>query len=506
MRLNVPTKVILLLILLQILIFCLSYWHEKVSFNLSVNQDKEIKMQFSSLPRLLGTTDYKALAEIKRTQQRIEKLQNLVKKKQQADSLKQQSQQIQIDTSQEAQKVKIHNYRKDSIFALDKFFQALYDLETQKSKKLIRVAHYGDSQIEGDRITLYLRKKFHKQFGGGGPGFIPIKDIYTPPAYSREASDNWIRYTMFHDIYINNRYGYGGLVFRFSNPKIRDSTIKKAYIAVSSNKYGNYTRAALLWGNTDTPCHVTTIIDGTVYQDNLPIQKEFGMITHHFRAGVPVVRYEFNAAQSPDIYGICLDDTIGVQIDNFALRGHGGQGIFKMSAEYLKSQYKALNTKLIILQYGGNGIPYVTGEESAAQFEAFFYEMVMFMKRANPDASILMISASDMAHKVDGHYQSYSGLGLAVNAQRRACERAGVAFWNLFEVMGGQGSILDWANQNPPLATSDFIHFSEKGCALVADLLYDALMNEYALFKKRIIQQRAKSLEKDIHHEIKRLP
>lgn len=506
MRSNVFTKILLLFLLLQGIIFCISYFHEKINLHFPVTEDKELEIEFSNIPKLLGTTDHKALEEAQRAKQRLEKLQALVKKKQQADSLKQESQKIEVDTSSEAEKVKIHNYAQDSIFALDKFFEALYQIETHKNKKLVRIAHYGDSQIEGDRITSYIRKKFHKQFGGGGPGFIPVKDIINPPAYSREISENWIRYTMFHDIYVNNRYGYGGLVFRFSSIKDTDTNTKKAYIQVSNNKYRPYNKATLLWGNTQTPCKITTTINGLTHENTLPIQKEFGALVHRFKSGVPTVRYDFSARKSPDIYGICLDDSIGVQIDNFALRGHGGQGIFKMSADYLKTQYKMLNTKLIILQYGGNGIPYITNEESAAQFEAFFYDMAMFMKKANPEASILLISTADMAHKVEGTYQSYKGLKMAVNAQKRACQRAGIAFWNLFEVMGGEGSIIDWANEKPALAASDFIHFSERGCALVAELFYDALMNEYALFKKRKIEHEAKNIHKHIDHEIKQLP
>ena len=40
-------------------------------------------------------------------------------------------------------------------------------------KSLIRILHYGDSQIEGDRITRNLRNRFQKRFGGSGPGLLP---------------------------------------------------------------------------------------------------------------------------------------------------------------------------------------------------------------------------------------------------------------------------------------------------------------------------------------------
>ncbi|HML84907.1 MAG TPA: hypothetical protein PKE52_07095, partial [Bacteroidales bacterium] len=35
-----------------------------------------------------------------------------------------------------------------------------------------RILHYGDSQIEGDRISGYIRNRLQGIYGGGGPGFI----------------------------------------------------------------------------------------------------------------------------------------------------------------------------------------------------------------------------------------------------------------------------------------------------------------------------------------------
>ncbi|MGB0522188.1 MAG: hypothetical protein ACPGJS_04470 [Flammeovirgaceae bacterium] len=47
-------------------------------------------------------------------------------------------------------------------YALANIFKALQGLSTQA--ELIRVVHYGDSQIEGDRISEYLRNRFQSRF------------------------------------------------------------------------------------------------------------------------------------------------------------------------------------------------------------------------------------------------------------------------------------------------------------------------------------------------------
>ncbi len=59
----------------------------------------------------------------------------------------------------------------------------------------IRILYYGDSQIEGDRITFYLRKLLREGRGGTGPGlFLPVMPVmYTKSVWLR-SSPNWKRY------------------------------------------------------------------------------------------------------------------------------------------------------------------------------------------------------------------------------------------------------------------------------------------------------------------------
>ena len=59
----------------------------------------------------------------------------------------------------------------------------------------MRVIYYGDSQIEGDRITSYLRQTLRKGRGGTGPGlFLPLIPVmYTKSVWLRSSS-NWKRY------------------------------------------------------------------------------------------------------------------------------------------------------------------------------------------------------------------------------------------------------------------------------------------------------------------------
>jgi hypothetical protein len=67
-------------------------------------------------------------------------------------------------------------------FNLHRFFEQLKSVADKKEK--ISIFHYGDSQIEGDRMTGYFRQRIQNQFGGNGPGMIPTVVLrrYIPKA------------------------------------------------------------------------------------------------------------------------------------------------------------------------------------------------------------------------------------------------------------------------------------------------------------------------------------
>jgi lysophospholipase L1-like esterase len=53
----------------------------------------------------------------------------------------------------------------------------------------------------------------------------------------------------------------------------------------------------------------------------------------------------------------------------------------------------------------------------------------------------------------------------------------GFAWWDMYEVMGGDKSIVKWRNNS--LASKDMIHFSPKGYMLQGYLFYQAIMRSY---------------------------
>jgi lysophospholipase L1-like esterase len=54
--------------------------------------------------------------------------------------------------------------------------------------------------------------------------------------------------------------------------------------------------------------------------------------------------------------------------------------------------------------------------------------------------------------------------------------------WDLYGVMGEEGSVHDWLNNG--LIKKDRLHFTVTGYQLIADLLFEAIMKDWQNTKK----------------------
>ena len=96
-----------------------------------------------------------------------------------------------------------------------------------ESKKKISILHYGDSQIEGDRMTSYIRQKVQNQFGGNGPGLIPATNVYSTITFKQSYSENFQRYIAFGKEKLkNSKYGIMASASRFTPDYKLDSLTK----------------------------------------------------------------------------------------------------------------------------------------------------------------------------------------------------------------------------------------------------------------------------------------
>ena len=127
----------------------------------------------------------------------------------------------------------------------------------------------------------------------------------------------------------------------------------------------------------------------------------------------------------------------------------------------------------------------VSGPVSISNYGKQMARQIKYMKRLAPKASILFIGPSDMATKVKANMETYPHLPMVIDSLRHAVLNAGAAYWDLYSVMGGHNSMVQWVNAQPPLAASDYVHFSRGGAERIGDMLCKSLMLYYDYYKWR---------------------
>lgn len=185
-----------------------------------------------------------------------------------------------------------------------------------------------------------------------------------------------------------------------------------------------------------------------------------------------------------EIYAISADGKYGVAVDNVAMRGSSGTIFHRIDSELLAESYKAMNARLIIMEYGGNLVP-GTNSGNIEWTKKIITRQIQAIQKANPDADILFIGPADMAKQVDGQWKTYPALALTIKTLRQVALDNGLAYWDMHRVMGGNGSMMKWVKKEPALGFTDHIHFTRRGAAYMGDLFCAALRMHYDFFKFR---------------------
>ncbi|PIP54050.1 MAG: hypothetical protein COX07_07430 [Bacteroidetes bacterium CG23_combo_of_CG06-09_8_20_14_all_32_9] len=365
----------------------------------------------------------------------------------------------------------------------------------QRNNSLIRILHYGDSQIEGDRITGFLRNRFQQRFGGSGAGLVPLVDVNNlSRVVTIKNIGNWKRYTLFGKIDKKIKHKKYGVMLSFSrfapvyNDSLpNDSVIYEASVNISKSNsaYDNcykFSELKLLAGNNKEPV-IAELYDGEKLLgfETLLSGCEFNIVSWKLSYVPKVLTLKFSGKDSPDIYGIAFDSEKGLAFDNIPLRGSSGTDFTHGDLTLLKHMYEKLNVKLLIFEFGVNVVPNVLDDYTF--YENWIYGQLSTLKRIHPDMGIIVIGISDMSQKTENGYESYPNIEKIRNAQKKAAFRANCAFWDFYTTMGGKNSMPSWVNANPPMAAKDFTHLSPRGAKIIAEMFYNALVYEYNNYK-----------------------
>ncbi|TNE53036.1 MAG: hypothetical protein EP338_13415 [Bacteroidetes bacterium] len=389
-----------------------------------------------------------------------------------------------------ATKIYLNESGKTSLHA---FFAKLS--QAAGAKRKVRMLHYGDSQIEGDRMTAFIRQRMQERFGGNGPGTIPALNVYNTISFVQSCSENFERYTAFGGKSLKSaQYGAMCTAARFT-PEYQDSAQRAALtgeqegwieIAPSTSGYSrtrSYSNVKLYYTDCQEPCFLQVYRNGNlVHEDSLKNDGNYHVLPLSFGDQAGKMKYVFKSKVSPTILGFGLEGDYGLQVDNIAMRGSSGTFFGKVNQTVMAKMYQDMNVELVIMQFGGNSVPYMKDSVAAVNYARYFKSQLNRIKRLKPGAAIIVIGPSDMSQYVEEVYETYPILPTLIELMKKYSLEAGAGYWNLYEAMGGINSMPSWVERG--LAAKDYVHFSNKGASIASQLFYEAFMAEYAKWEK----------------------
>lgn len=355
------------------------------------------------------------------------------------------------------------------------FFDALKKAGSEK----IRIAHYGDSGVEGDAITANIREDFQQKFGGKGVGFLAItsQDITFRTTTKEAFSNNWTTASVVTGnpkslpVGINGELaipqGQSWVSYHTTNwlPYLKTFNMARVF-------YSNAKPSTLYYSFNDGSNQSAILQAGNTLKE-LKLEAPGG--------GAESLKLTTTFGDQAYFYGVSLEDGNGVYVDNFPWRGNTGLGFLGIPESSFMQFGKMLNYKLIILEFGANETSFSSSQNT--WYANQMIKVINNLKKAFPQTSILLIGVGDRGIKRGTRFVTDPNVPLLLKVQEDIANKTGVAFWNVFEAMGGYGAMEKWVNANPPLALMDYTHPSWQGSAKLGDMIANAILQAYYNYK-----------------------
>ena len=338
----------------------------------------------------------------------------------------------------------------DSRIFLRRFYASL----NESDQHMIRVLHYGDSQIEEDRMTQQIREALQARYGGKGVGLMPLAQ--TIPSLTVRQS-----------LYLNGR---------FANPSIsmqRYMVYGPKSMQRTDGLYGVMGQMAIMNDSLAKGSENVRVICKPAVQSAL---YEHWRVLADSSVHYTIHGDTMDLTGRGNVYGLSQESTTGVIVDNLPMRGCLGLVFTKMDSTQLATTYRDLNVRLIIMQYGGNAIPFNRNPGTISSIVRGLREQVRHLQACAPNADILFIGPSDMLTQTDGEWHTYPMVPYMDRLLRKMALEENIAYFSLYRWMGGAGSMLRW--QEVGLAGSDGVHFNRAGARKAGNAVANWIMEE----------------------------
>lgn len=342
----------------------------------------------------------------------------------------------------------------------------------------VRIAYFGDSFIEGDILTCDLRDELQKKFGGNGVGWVDCGSKIN--GFRRTITQKFAGFEEYEVVKKPFSHKYEGINQRYFVPS------EGAFVTTRGTRYkarSSDWSVASLFLRADTTLTVTAKTGGgrsqtfgvnaSPYVQMLSVTDTMNSISYSFG----------NVGKGTYVYGMALESHEGIVLDNFSMRGSAGYTLANIPQQTLRDFARLRPYDLIILHYGLNVLNEKSRTENYKAYVKRMHKAVENLRKAYPEASILIMSVPDRDQRTADGIRTMNGVEALAAYQQILASECNVAYLNLFKAMGGRESMKamvekGWANK-------DYTHLSFAGGKHVAGLILDSFMAGYENFKLR---------------------
>jgi len=344
-------------------------------------------------------------------------------------------------------------------FALHGFFRRLERAESRR----VEVYHWGDSQIEGDRITGLMRASWQQRFGGRGPGWV----LPNTPAQTTATLESQ-RGTLIRKAGFGRGKTRDAMRLPFFAINTALDTVRWSVQGAtkSSASLGAWTLSEV-W-LTDTTHQAALWTESNSHPESVAVQGNAQGWRHAGQRSP--VQFAFVDLTTT---GVFLGSESGVLVHNLPMRGASGTLFDNVDQVHWDALREAHPPSLIVLQYGGNAVPGVASPAQARTYARHMATNIRFLRDQFPGVPVVFVGPSDMG----ASESSYPGLPWVIGSLKEAVWEAGALYWDVQSVMGGPGSMAQWVENG--WASEDHVHFTRRGAREIATRLEWALNVEW---------------------------
>jgi len=364
--------------------------------------------------------------------------------------------------------------------ALDAFYAALSRADAKEPRRVVRIAHFGDSLIASDFVSGTLRRALQERFGDAGHGFVLMANAW--PSYfhwdvERYATGGWQVSRIVGPYAEDGRYGLGGVSFLApKNVLARVGTAKSGTLGRSVSRF------VVAYAEGPRGGRFQLTVDGEAREVVDTQAPEPRSRFHELR--VPDGPHELELqtlAGESRLFGIVLErEGPGVVLDALGVQGGRIRYLDKQDDAHFAEQLGWRKPDLVVYEFGANE----SGDApSMADFHDTMRAVLAQTARALPLSSCLVISAMDRATKRGDEIASVRYIAELVEEQRRTALEMGCAFFDTYRAMGGRGSMPRWVKRG--LGQADLTHPTGAGADRIGRWIYGALLADYSAFRAR---------------------